>query len=96
MSLFGEQEIPGADPPGQPFQRHAQTAQPGLAVRFNCDGCNGPLSATITRVANQPEYTPPVIYSQSARAKLVFRVEAKPDQGALLRPGLPIDVEPLR
>ena len=27
----------------------------------------------------EPEYTPPVIYSQGARAKLVYLVEAKPD-----------------
>ena len=37
-----------------------------------------------------PEYTPPVIYSQGARAKLVYLVEAKPDDiDSALRPGLP-------
>jgi len=70
-------------------------AQPGVNIRFNCDGCGGPYAAVITHVADQPEFTPPVIYSQSTRAKLVFRAEAKPEPAATLRPGLPIDVEPL-
>lgn len=71
-------------------------AQPGRAITFRCDGCSGAKSATISHVASQPEYTPPVIYSESARAKLVFLVEAKPDAAdPQLRPGLPIEVEPL-
>ena len=42
----------------------------------------------------EAEFTPPVIYSLDQRAKLVFRVEAKPDAGhaPLLRPGLPVNV----
>jgi len=41
------------------------------------------------------EYTPPVIYSQSARTKLVFLVEARPlNAGTPLPPGLPVSVEP--
>jgi len=70
-------------------------ARPGVAVSFTCDGCGGPRTATITRVASEPEYTPPVVYSQEARAKLVFLAEATPDAGAGLAPGLPIAVEPL-
>lgn len=68
----------------------------GTVVRFTCDGCGGPREARVTSVASQPEYTPPVIYSQGARAKLVYLVEAKPVSAAgVLRPGLPIEVEPL-
>lgn len=71
-------------------------AVPGTAVRFQCDGCSGVKTATITHVAAEPEFTPPVIYSEGARAKLVFRVEAQPQApDAELRPGLPISVEPL-
>ena len=29
-------------------------------------------------VSNEPEFTPPVIYSNETRAKLVFLVEARP------------------
>jgi HlyD family secretion protein len=71
-------------------------AQPGRAIQFRCDGCGGLKSAVISHVASEPEYTPPVIYSETARAKLVYLVEAKPDAAdPQLRPGLPIEVEPL-
>lgn len=71
-------------------------AAPGTRITFQCDGCSGAKSATITHVASLPEYTPPVIYSETARSKLVFLVEAKPEaQDSELRPGLPIEVEPL-
>ena len=70
-------------------------AQPGSAIHFTCDGCGPAKTATITHVETTPEFTPPVIYSQGARAKLVYLVEAKPDViDPLLRPGLPIEVEP--
>jgi HlyD family secretion protein len=71
-------------------------ARPGTKIHFTCDACGPALSATITHVETTPEFTPPVIYSQSARAKLVYLVEAQPDAAdPLLRPGLPIEVEPL-
>jgi HlyD family secretion protein len=67
---------------------------PGQAVTLGCDGCGAPIAARITRIATQAEYTPPVIYSNAQRAKLVFMVEAKPDvaDGKRLRPGQPLDV----
>jgi HlyD family secretion protein len=71
-------------------------AQTGTAIHFTCDGCGSGMTATITHVETTPEFTPPVIYSQSARAKLVYLVEARPDTAdPLLRPGLPIEVQPL-
>jgi HlyD family secretion protein len=70
-------------------------AQPGTSIHFTCDGCGPEKTATITHVETSPEFTPPVIYSQGARAKLVFLVEAQPNAiDPLLRPGLPIEVEP--
>jgi HlyD family secretion protein len=67
---------------------------PGQAVSIRCDGCGAPIAARISRVATQAEYTPPVIYSNSQRARLVFRVEAVPDAADALRlqPGQPVDV----
>ena len=65
-------------------------------ITYHCDGCGEARGAVIAKVASVPEYTPPVIYSQGARAKLVYLVEAKPDDvSSVLRPGLPIEVEPL-
>jgi HlyD family secretion protein len=45
-------------------------------------------------IASEPEFTPPVIYSNETRAKLVFLVEAKPapEQAQHLRPGQPVTV----
>jgi HlyD family secretion protein len=45
-------------------------------------------------VASEAEYTPPVIFSNATRAKLVFMVEARPDAQAAphLRAGLPVSV----
>jgi HlyD family secretion protein len=68
---------------------------PGQSVTIHCDGCGAPIAARITRIATQAEYTPPVIYSNAQRAKLVFMVEAKPDaaaDGRRLKPGQPVDV----
>jgi HlyD family secretion protein len=70
-------------------------ARQGGKVRFTCDACPSGLTATITYVSPRAEYTPPVIYSQSARTKLVFLVEARPDSlKAPLPPGLPVAVAP--
>lgn len=69
------------------------TVRPGERVAFSCDGCPPNLTATVERIASKAEYTPPVIYSTGARAKLVFLVEARPDgAGAALPPGLPVEV----
>ena len=67
--------------------------RPGNRLPVRCDGCPPGLSAQVTYVAPRAEYTPPVIYSVSSREKLVFRVEARLEDGASLNPGLPVDVE---
>ncbi|USQ95681.1 HlyD family secretion protein [Caulobacter sp. RL271] len=69
--------------------------QPGMAVRFACDGCGAERTARINYVSPRSEYTPPVIYSREARQRLVFLVEARPDPGAPLAIGQPVDVVPL-
>ncbi len=69
--------------------------QPGKSVRFSCDSCADGLTARISHVASRPEYTPPVIFSRDSRDRLMFMVEALPAKAANLRPGLPIEVEPL-
>lgn len=74
-------------------ERELARLHPGQQLEAHCDGCPAPLTATIDFIAPQAEYTPPVIYSQGSREKLVFRVEAVPTAGApALPPGLPVDV----
>lgn len=67
----------------------------GQTVSATCDGCAEPISARITFIAREAEFTPPVIYSLEERAKLVFLVEAQPEKPELLRLGLPLTVQPL-
>ena len=67
--------------------------KPGQPVLLSCDGCAAPIAARISHVATQVEFTPPVIYSNAQRAKLVYLVEARPDAAASgLHPGQPLDV----
>ena len=55
----------------------------GDEVRVTCDGCAPALTAHVSFIARQSEYTPPVIYSLEERAKLVFLIEALPDKVSL-------------
>jgi HlyD family secretion protein len=64
----------------------------GQAIKLRCDGCADGLTARISFMARSAEYTPPVIYSMEERAKLVFLIEARPDQPDKLRVGQPVDV----
>jgi HlyD family secretion protein len=65
----------------------------GQAVTVNCDGCAQGLKAHVRFLAHQAEYTPPVIYSRESRAKLVYLVEAVPDDlGQPWHPGQPVDI----
>ena len=66
----------------------------GQQAHVRCDGCTAPVVATVSYVAPQAEFTPPVIYSRDSRHKLVYLVEARPDPpSARLHPGQPVDVE---
>jgi len=68
----------------------------GQKVAVACDGCPADLTATVSFIARKAEFTPPVIYSLTRREKLVFLVEAKPDDlGRPWHPGLPVDITPL-
>lgn len=72
-------------------------ARIGRKVSFTCDGCPPDMKASIIYVSPRAEFTPPVIYSQSARTKLVFLIEARPDKvpdNIALAPGLPVSVAP--
>ena len=69
----------------------------GQVVRVACDGCGPPIAATVRFISPRAEFTPPVIYSREQRARLVFMVEARPDERAeALRVGQPVDVTMVR
>jgi HlyD family secretion protein len=66
----------------------------GQKVQVNCDGCK-PMTATITFIAAQAEFTPPVIFSVNNREKLVYKLEARGAGGLAIHPGQPVTVKPL-
>jgi HlyD family secretion protein len=62
-------------------------------VNVTCDGCPGELPAKISFIAREAEFTPPVIFSQEQRQKLVYLVEARPVEAtAKLTAGQPVSV----
>jgi HlyD family secretion protein len=65
----------------------------GSLVEVHCDGCPQGLRARVSYVSPDPEFTPPVIYSLETRQKLVFLIEARPeDASSRLQPGQIVDV----
>lgn len=64
----------------------------GTALDVRCDACPAGLTATVSYVADGPEFTPPVIYSVGSRQKLVYLIEARPADGYALKPGQIVDV----
>ena len=64
----------------------------GDAIGVSCDGCDTGLTAKISFIARSAEFTPPVIYSQEERAKLVFLIEARPEHPEKVRVGQPVTV----
>lgn len=68
----------------------------GQTVRISCDSCRSNLLAKITFIAQQEEFTPPVIFSIANREKLVFKLEARAKGGLALNPGQPVDVTPVK
>jgi HlyD family secretion protein len=70
--------------------------QTGAKVAVGCDGCPAGISARVTFLASEAEFTPPVIFSRDTRDKLVFRAEASLGEGAETLPlGQPVDVTPV-
>jgi len=64
----------------------------GDTIQVSCDACAKGLTAKITFIASSAEYTPPVIYSQEERAKLVYLIQAQPTDAAAFRVGQPVTI----
>jgi HlyD family secretion protein len=73
------------------------TMHRGDPVGLACDACASGLTARISFISPQAEYTPPLIYSEANKSKLVFLIEARPrpEDAAQLNPGQPIVVRPV-
>jgi HlyD family secretion protein len=67
----------------------------GQSVDVMCDGCPQGLKGRVYYMSGQEEYTPPVIFSDVEREKLVFKIEARMEGAAIGLPlGLPLRVRP--
>ena len=64
----------------------------GERVSLLCDNCPSGLSGKITYISDQAEFTPPIIFSEKERVKLVYLVEARPDQPDQFLNGQPVNV----
>ncbi len=64
----------------------------GTKLGIACDGCPENAAAEIVSVADETEFTPPIIYSDSERARLVYRAEAR-FTGFTPPPGTPVRAE---
>lgn len=64
----------------------------GARVGLQCDSCEAGMGGEIVFISNQAEFTPPVIFSEKERAKLVYLVEARPDDPEKFLNGQPVIV----
>ncbi len=51
---------------------------PVATSSIHCDGCAADVPGTLSYVSTEAEFTPPIIYSNETRGKLVFMIEARP------------------
>jgi HlyD family secretion protein len=68
----------------------------GQQVAVSCDGCAAGLTASISRFASDPQFTPPIIYSRDERSRLSFLTEAVMDQQNAVLPGQPVSIGRLK
>nr|WP_272214077.1 HlyD family secretion protein [Marinicella sp. W31]MDC2876027.1 HlyD family secretion protein [Marinicella sp. W31] len=73
-------------------ERERASLKVGDHVSVTCDNCS-PQNATISFIARDAEYTPPQIFSREERAKMVYRLEARPTDPAALPVGLPVNIQ---
>lgn len=64
-------------------------------IEIISDNYKNPIKAAISFISSNAEFTPPVIYSQEERSRLVYRIEAIPQVKNILQPlhpGQPVSV----
>lgn len=64
----------------------------GTRLAVACDGCPADAAAEIVSIADETEFTPPIIYSDKERERLVYRAEAR-FTGFVPPPGTPLTAE---
>jgi HlyD family secretion protein len=68
--------------------------QLGQQIGMTCDSCGNNLTAKVSYISPKAEFTPPIIYSDERRTKLVYRIEAELNNTATaLHPGQPVKIQ---
>lgn len=62
----------------------------GDQLLMECSGCPTGILVKLTYIDQQPQFTPPIIYSRDERSRLVYRAEAQPVLAISLFPGQPV------
>lgn len=77
-------------------QPQLATIRAGLPFRIRIDGTPRDYEGHVTYISTRVEFTPPVIYSDERRAKLVYLIEGEfaPEVARELKPGQPVEVIP--
>ncbi len=65
----------------------------GQKIQVSCDGCDDGIYAVVSKIDNQPQYSPPMIFSREQRGRFVYRMEAELSQASNLTAGQPISLE---
>lgn len=68
----------------------------GQIIESTCDSCDTPVKSKVVFISPSAEFTPPVIYSNEERGKLVYRVEAAPlvkKSYQVIHPGQPVTIQ---
>jgi HlyD family secretion protein len=75
-------------------QARIGTIKLGDPVQVMVDGVQGSIPGTVSYISPKAEYTPPVLYNQGSREKLVFMVEVLFEEARAvnLHPGQPVDI----
>lgn len=75
-------------------ENKVSTIKYGQKINITCDGCAKTFVGTISYISPEAEFTPPVIYSNESKAKLVYRVEValSPEDTLTLHAGQPIEI----
>lgn len=64
----------------------------GEVLQISCDGCRTGITAQLNYMAEDPQNTPPVIYSREERSRMVFMAEARLSDTVGILPGQPVSV----
>ncbi len=75
-------------------EKMLSTIKLGQTIQFTCDGCKKTMTATISFISPEAEFTPPIIYSEKTTEKLIYRIEASltPAETDIMHPGQPITI----